>query len=354
MEMPDALYVCLQDDDKIAAFALDADTGQLTPRAEVPVAGGPSGLALSHDRRVLYAGHRTQPAISSFRIDQASGALTLLGTAAQEHAPTFMAPDRTGRYLLCAYYQGGGAAVHPLGADGAVGAASTGWLATATGAHAIATDPSNRFAFVPHIARLNDNVLEPPKNNPGPNMIMQFRFDAQTGRLSPNSPPRVEQPELTGPRHFCFHPSRDLVYFSNEQGCSVTVYRLDPANGTLAAAQTISTLPDGYTGRNTCSMIHLTPSGRFLYTANRGHNSIAGFAVDPASGHLTAAGRTPTEAVPSAFGLDPAGNFLFAAGSATGRLASYRINGDTGALSPLTTYAVGQRPMAVLAARFGA
>jgi len=206
--MPNALYVCLQDDDKIAAFALDADTGQLTPRAEVAAAGGPSGLAINNDRRVLYVGHRTQPAISTFRIDQGSGALTLLGTVAQEHAPTFMAPDRTGRYLLCAYYQGGGAAVRSLGADGAVGAPTLEWLATATGAHAIATDPSNRFAFVPHIARLNDNVLEPPKNNPGPNMIMQFRFDAETGRLSPNSPPRVEPPELTGPRHYCFHPTR--------------------------------------------------------------------------------------------------------------------------------------------------
>src|SRR6266699_5726248 len=198
--MPHALYVCLQDDDKIAAFAMDADTGQLTPQAEVAVAGGPSVLAVSPDRRVLYVGTRTKPTISSFRIDQRTGGLTPQGMVAQEHAPTFLAPDRSGKYLLCAYYQGGGAAVHPLGADGAVGAASTGWLATATGAHAIATDPSNRFAFVPHIARLNDNVMEPPKNNPGPNVIMQFRFDAQTGRLSPNSPQQVEPPALTGPR----------------------------------------------------------------------------------------------------------------------------------------------------------
>ena len=351
--MPHALYVCLQDDDKIAAFALDAGTGQLTPLAEIAVAGGPSGLAISPDRRVLYVGHRTRPAISSFRIDQSTGALAPLGTISQEHAPTFMAPDRTGRYLLCAYYQGGGAAVHRLSADGAVEAPSLGWLATATGAHAISTDPSNRFAFVPHIARLNDNVLEPPKDNPGPNMIMQFRFDAQTGRLSPNSPLRVEPAERVGPRHYCFHPTRDVAYFSNEQGCSVTLYRLDPVAGTLAAAQTITTLPEGYTGRNTCSQIHLTASGRFLYTANRGHNSIAGFAVDPATGHLTAIGRVPTEAVPSAFGLDPAGDFLFAAGSASGRLAAYRINGETGALTPLATYPVGQRPMAVLATRLG-
>ena len=220
--MPHALYVCLQDDDKLAVFAMNGETGQLTPRAEVPVAGGPSGLAISNDRRVLYVGHRAQPAISSFRIDPGTGQLTLLGTTAQEHAPTFMAPDRTGRYLLCAYYQGGGAAVYSLRADGALGSATQAWLPTATGAHAIATDPSNRVAFVPHIARLNDNVLEPPKNNPGPNVIMQFKFDAQTGRLSANSPAQVEPPEMTGPRHYCFHPTRNVAYFSNEQGCSVT------------------------------------------------------------------------------------------------------------------------------------
>jgi 6-phosphogluconolactonase len=242
--------------------------------------------------------------------------------------------------------------VHPLGADGAVGAPAPDWVATANGAHAIATDPSNRFAFVPHIARLNDNVLEPPKENPGPNMILQFRFDADSGRLTANSPFRVEPTERLGPRHYCFHPTLDLVYFSNEQGCSVTAYRLDRANGALSAAQTITTLPAGYSARNTCSQIHLTASGRFLYVGNRGHNSIAGFAVD-ASGQLTAAGHVPTEAVPSAFGLDPAGNFVFAAGTASGRLASYRINDATGALTPLATQAVGQRPAAVLATRLG-
>ncbi len=350
--MPYALYVCAQDDNKIIAFAMDADTGQLTPRAEVPSAGGPSVMAISPDRRTLYVGQRTGQAISSFRIDPGTGGLTLLGSIPQAHAPTFLAPDRTGRYLLSAYYQGGGAAVYHLGADGAVGAPSQDWLATATGAHAIQTDRSNRFAFVPHIARIQDNVLEPPKDNPGPNVIMQFRFDAGTGRLTANSPFRVEPAERLGPRHYCFHPTLDLVYFSNEQGCSVTGYRLDPTSGTLTAVQTISTLPDGYTARNTCSQIHLTPSGHFLYVGNRGHNSIAGFAVDSAGG-LTAIGRASTEAVPSAFALDPAGHFIFAAGTASGRLASYRINQETGALTPLTTYAAGQRPGAVLAARLG-
>jgi 6-phosphogluconolactonase len=347
--MPNTLYVGLQDDDKIAAFAIDAGSGQLTPQSEMPAVGGPSVMATSPDRRTLYVGHRTRPAISNFRIDQNTGALTLLGTVAQEHAPTFLAPDRTGKFLLCAYYQGGGAAVHPVGENGAATAPSLGWLATATGAHAIATDRSNRFAFVPHIARLNDNVLEPPKDNPGPNMILQLRFDARSGQLTPNSPARVELAERLGPRHYCFHPALDVVYFSNEQGCSVTAYRVDPATGTLSAMQTVTTLPDGYSARNTCSQIHLTPSGEFLYVGNRGHNSIAGFAVNQANGRLTAIGQISTEAVPNAFSLDPTGHFLFAAGTATGRLASYRINNETGALTPLSTYAVGQRPAAVTA-----
>jgi 6-phosphogluconolactonase len=338
----------LQDEDKIVAFTMDVATGRLTPHAEVSVAGGPSVLTLSPDRHVLYVGHRGQPAISSFRLDPPTGALTPQGTVASTHAPTFLATDRTGRYLLSAYYQGGYAAVHPLGTDGAVGAPPLDSLTTAMGAHAIQTDPSNQFAFVPHIARFNDNVLEPLRESTGPNVIWQLKFDVQTGRLTPNEPLRVEPATRLGPRHYCFHPTLPVVYFSNEQGCSVTAYRLDPATGALAALQTLTTLPDGYTARNTCSQIHLTPSGQFLYVGNRGHNSLAGFAVDAATGRLTARGHVATEAVPSAFCLDPAGQFVVAAGTASGRLAVYRIHGETGALTPLETYAVGQRPAAVL------
>jgi 6-phosphogluconolactonase len=353
--MPEMLYVGLQDDNKIAVFALDGDGGELTRRADVAAPRGPSIMAISPDHNTLYVGYRAQPSIASYRIDPANGGLSLLGTAAQADAPTFLAPDRTGRYMLCAYYQGGYAAVYPIAADGTIDPAATDKQETAVGAHAIATDPSNRFAFVPHIARIQDNVLEPPKNNPGPNVILQYRFDAQTGRLSPNTPHRVEQGDLIGPRHYIHHPSLDVIYFSNEQGCSVTAYRLDRANGTLSSMETISTLPTGHGERTTCSQIHLTPAGGFLYVGNRAVNgsSIAAFAVDPATGHLTAAGHIPTEAVPSAFCLDPAGRFLFAVGTASGRLASYRIDQQSGALIPLTVEEVGQRPAAVLATRLG-
>jgi 6-phosphogluconolactonase len=141
-----------------------------------------------------------------------------------------------------------------------------------------------------------------------------------------------------------------VVYFSNEQGCSVTAYQLDGASGTLSSVQTTSTLPAGHSERTTCSQIHVTPSGRFLYVGNRAANAsnIAAFAIDSTTGHLTAVGHTPTEAVPSAFCLDPAGHFLLAVGTASGRLASYRINQQTGALTPLAVEEVGRRPGAVL------
>jgi 6-phosphogluconolactonase len=352
--MPDILYVGLQDDDRIAVYTIDGGggSGALTKRADVAGGGGPSVFAISPDRQTLYVGRRTQPSVASYHIDPSTGGLSLIGTMAQADAPTFLAPDRAGRFMLAAYYQGGYAAVHAIGPDGALGAQSD-KQATAIGAHAIATDPSNKFAFVPHIARIQDNVMEPAKNNPGPNFIAQFRFDAASGKLAPNTPARLEQGELIGPRHYTFHPSLDVAYFSNEQGCGVTAYRLDRGAGTLSAMQTISTLPAGHSGRTTCSQIHLTPTGRFLFVGNRSPaaSSIAAFAVDAASGQLTAAGHAETEAVPSAFCLDPAGHFLYAVGTASGRIASYRIDQGTGALSPLGAEAVGQRPAAVLAAR---
>ena len=339
--MPYYMYVSLQDDDKIATYTMDSDTGKLTSKSETPVEGGPSSLAISPDRQVLYASHRNSMAISSYRIDHATGGLTQNGKVSVEAAPTFIATDRQGKFLLSSYYQGAHAAVHPLGEDGSVGGAPIEWRQTAIGAHAMQTDPSNQFAFVPHI-----------DNRGGPNAIFQFKFDPDTGHLTPNSPARVDQPPGTGPRHFCFHPNLDILYFSNEQGSSVSGYNLDTATGTLSGFQTISTLPAGYQESNTCSQIQMSPSGKFLYAPNRGHNSIAAFSVD-ASGKLTPIGQVPTEERPSAFSLDPQGKFVYGAGSETNKLASYRINQDTGELTPMEVYDVGKRPMWVLITNIG-
>lgn len=351
--MPNYMYVSQQDDNKISIFTVDAGSGELTPSAEVQVSDAPSMLAISPDRRFLYVGHREPPGISSWGIDQGTGGLTQVGKVSTEGWSAYLGTDRKGKYLLSAYYQAGHVGVHPIGTDGAVGEPPIDWVATDIGAHAIQTDPTNKFAYVPHIARLFDNVMEPPKDQPGPNVIFQFNFDETTGRLTPNSPLKLEVGEGLGPRYFCFHPTLNIAYFSDEQGCSVTGYRLDASTGGLTAFQTISTLPDDFTGRNTCSQIQITASGKFLYVPNRGHNSIAGFAVDASNGRLTSIGQVSTEAVPNAFSLDPEGRFIFAAGASSGRLASYRINGDTGAPTPLETYAVGLRAGGVVVTSLG-
>jgi 6-phosphogluconolactonase len=330
--MPYYMYVALQEDNKISIFTIDPQTGKLTPQGETSVSGGPFTLAISPDRKFLYAGCRDTPQISSFQINLATGGLTQHGTVSLEAWPVYISTDRNGKFVLSAYYQGAHVAVHPIGEDGSVGGPPIEWLATATGAHAMQTDPTNRYAFVPHIA------------GNGPNAIFQFRFDDTTGRLTPNAPARVEPEAFLGPRHFCFHPSLDILYFSNEQGCSVTGYRLDTATGTLSAFQTITTLPEGYTERNTCSQIQVSASGRFLYAPNRGHNSIACFSVDPSTGELTATGRVASEPIPNALCLDPQDKFLFSAGQESGRMAAFSINSDSGGLIPLETYPLGNRP----------
>ena len=330
--MPYYMYVALQEDNKIAVFTIDPQTGKLTPQVEVSVAGGPFTMAISPDRKFLYAGTRESTQLYSFQINQTNGGLTQNGTVSLEAWPVYISTDRKGKYVLSAYYQGAHAAVHPIGGDGSVGGPPIEWLATATGAHAMQTDPTNSYAFVPHIA------------GNGPNAIFQFRFDENTGRLTPNSPAKVEPEAFLGPRHFCFHPSLDILYFSNEQDCSVSGYRLDTASGTLSLFQTITTLPEGYTERNTCSQIQISASGKFLYAPNRGHNSIACFSVDASTGQLTANGIVASEPRPNALCLGPQDKFLYSAGQDSGRMASFSVNPDSGALTPLETSPLGNGP----------
>ncbi|MCZ6679946.1 MAG: lactonase family protein [Candidatus Poribacteria bacterium] len=324
-------YIVVGSENKISRFNMDADTGQLVFQEDVAVGGSPGPLAVSPDRKFLYAGVRSTREISSFRIDQSTGSLSAIGTASLDADPCYMATDRNGNFLLSAYYGAGKVTVHPIGQDKSVGSQVIASISTAERAHCIQTDASNRFVFVPHTA--------------GPNLIFQFVFDENTGALTPNAVPRVIPEAGAGPRHFCFHPNKDVLYFSNEQGSSVTAYHFDTSAGTLAPLQTLSTLPDDFDGENSCAQIHMTPNGKFLYVSNRGHDSIAEFAIDDATGQLTALGQQPTEAVPRAFTVDPTGNFLFAGGQASGRLASYRIDRQTGALSPLETYTVGNQSM---------
>ncbi len=334
------MYVSFQDDDLISVFAMEPATGVIRRLFDLDVPGGPAPMTLSPDRRTLHVGRRGQKALTSFGVDPRSGELTERSTVPLDGEPVYVAMDRAGRYVLTAYYYQSVVGVHGVDGDGGVFAPPAAWRTTAHGAHAILTDRSNRFAFVPHIA------------NRGPNAIFQFHFDPTTGQLRANDPPRVSPSEYLGPRALVFHPALDVVYFSDEQAGSVSAYEIAAA-GTLTPLQRVSTLPEGYNEPNTCSQIQMTPDGRFLYAPNRGHNSVASFRVDAADGRLTPTGRASTEPVPRAFNVDPDGRFVYAAGLDSGRIASYQIQPADGSLVPLETYEGGRRPMWVLLTRLG-
>ena len=335
------LYVSLQQEDRIAQYTVDPNTGALEHQADYALAGMPAPLAADPARRFLFAGRRRpgEFGLSGFRIRPGDGSLEPVNDVPLGGDPVHVSVDRSGRYLLSAYYYQSRVGVHGFDHDGVLEASPIEWRETGIGAHYVQTDPSNRFAFVPHIAE---------GNHTGVNAIFQFRFDEESGRLAPNEPDRVTPNAPEGPRHFCFNPNLNVLYSSNEQGCSVSAYRFNPDAGLLTPFQTVPTLPDDYDGPNSCSQIQITPDGRFLYAPNRGHNSIAAFAVDRADGSLTALGQTATEPIPRAFSLDTSGSFLYAAGLDSGNLAAYRIDPNSGLLEPPATYPVGQGPMWVL------
>jgi 6-phosphogluconolactonase (cycloisomerase 2 family) len=330
---PVFLYASLGGENKILIFKVDPGDGKLTRAGEVPVGGAPGALAVDPERRFLFASLRSISSLASYRIDTAAGNLAHVSTIPAGADAAYVGVDRSGRFLLSAYYQAGKVMVHAINKDGSLASEPRSEVTTDRNAHSAVPDAENRFVFVPHT---------------GPNAIFQFLFDSQTGRLTANQVPKASTPDRTGPRHLRFHPSRPMAYVANEQGSSVTGYRFDPA-GRLESFQTLSTLPPDYQGPNTCAEIKVHPSGRFLYVSNRGHDSIATFSVDAATGRLTRLGHTPTEKTPRSFDLDPSGHFLYAAGQASGKIAAYRIDRGTGELKPLEAYDAGKQPSWLLA-----
>ena len=325
------VFVAVSGDNRIARFRMDEDTGEMVETGSTDAAEGPAPLATDPEERFLFAALRGNSVLVSYRIDPEE--LALISKVPLETDACFVSTDRTGRFLFSAYYRGGMITVHPVSKDGELGESPVERIETKKNAHFMMTDTSNRFAYVPHT---------------GPNTIFQFLFDEKSGKLSPNSPGQVSGFEKAETRHLAFHPALDMVYCSNEAGCSISAFRLDKSTGCLSLLQTESTLPDRFKGKNSCAQIRMTPDGRHVYVSNRGHDSIAGFSIDETTGRLSRLEQTPTEKVPRAFNIDPKGRFLLVAGRDTGNVATFRIDPDSGNLVPVETNAVGRTPMWVL------
>jgi len=343
-------YVSFRFGNEIGIFTMDPDTGELTWRERVPLAGGPDPLILDPRRRFLYAGCRDRQKLNSFRIDSATGALSPVGEVPLQGEPIQIITDRTGRFLLGAYFYQSTIGVHALNDAGVIAFPPVEWRYTAYGAHGVEIDASNRFVFVPHVARSG-----------GPNAVAQLKFDASTGRLAPNAEAFLYLRGNQGPRHIVCHPTLNVAYSSDEQGCSATAYRIDPETGVLVDFQTIPTVP-GYEPRSevTCSAVQVSPNGKFLFVVTREHDSITSFAIDHRSGELTYIGWVPTEPNARPLCVDPEGRFLVAAGSGPfrprttpdrDRLVTYEVDQTTGQLTPMEAYEGGNGPMWILLTR---
>ncbi len=332
------LFVSLTGDETIKLYDLDPQSGALQLRA-TSNAHGPSGpLWLHPNGRVLYDGHVESTTLASFRFDAASGELTLINKIDTGiETPAHLITDQNGRFLLTAYYTGGGITVHRLGADGAIGELAQ-YVNTGEKAHAVGI-AQERFVFVPHVCPTNKTS--------------QFRFDHNTGLLAPNEPAELLPPdENTGPRHICFRPQGDVAYIVNEQGNTVTAHRFDAQRGALTIFQHLSTLPADYGEGGYTAHVEVHPNGKWLYASNRGHDSIAGFNI-AADGALSPFGHFAVPASPRSFNIDPTGAYLYCAGEAADRMTAYRVDLASGALYPLQDYAVGKSPFWVMVTTLG-
>jgi 6-phosphogluconolactonase len=320
------VYVSMASEQKIQGCRLGTRDGVLTPLEAVSVAGQPGSLAVDPRKKLLVASLRSTSSLASFRLDPASGKLKLIGTAQlpKGENAAFVATDRTGRWLLSASYNGGKAVVHRLTDDGRIQTPAVHTAAVAKTAHSVITDRDNRWVFVPAVQ---------------PNAVFQFRLDAETGKLT-EAGKAAGGKENAGPRHIAFHPTLEVAYTADEKGSSVTAYSFNGKAG-LKPAQNLSSLPADFKGLNVPADVKVHPNGKFLWITNRGHDSLAGFAID-GRGRLTTLGHTPTEKNPRSFDIDPDGRFLLAAGEDSGGLTVYRVDSKTGKLSKANTYKVGK------------
>jgi 6-phosphogluconolactonase len=332
----------------IYLFEMNPSTGALSQREVFPNGSNPSWLALDPSRTHLYAANETKTfegansgSVSAYSIDRSSGRLTLLNTVSSQGAgPAHLSVHPSGKYVLVANYFGGTVAVLPIISNGSLGQATDvkqdegqvgpthaksgppGSFAISghdhTHAHMVHADPSGKFVM---------------SSDLGMDRIFVWKFDVESGKLSPNDPASVTFPPGDGPRHFIFHPNGRWFYSLQEEASTLVSFDYDAAAGRLAEKQTISSLPKGFAGTNFTSEIRISPDGRFVYAGNRLHDSIAYFSIGK-TGTLTFVGEAWTRGdYPRSFTIDPTGNFLYSCNQRGDAVTTFRIDRKTGGLT---------------------
>jgi 6-phosphogluconolactonase len=334
-EKPETIvYVSNAGDPSVSVLSLDRGKGDvdLIEKVEIPGAEEPSPtsmpLALSPDRRFLYAALRSEPyTVVGFAIDPASGRLTYRHSAPLEASMAYIAVDRTGHWLLGASYPAGKVTVNPIDGNGKVGAPACQTLTDRPKAHCIALDSANEHAYCA--------VLEQ-------DLILQMNFDPATGRLAPNTPGEIAVKSGAGPRHLAFHPSGRFLYLITETTATIGAYTIDPKSGALKELQFVDMLA-GTKEPPAAADLHVTPDGRFLYGSERRSNMLVGFRIDPHKGTLTLVERTATETTPRGFGIEPRGKFLLSVGLDSHNMTVYAIR-PNGSLDVVKQHPMGRNP----------
>jgi 6-phosphogluconolactonase len=339
------VYVSNAEDGDIGMYAMESD-GTLKPGPRVQAGKLVMPMSVSPDKRFLFASVRTKPySAVTYAIDRKTGALKELSRGPLAESFPYISADKTGRFLLGASYGGHLVSVNPIGKDGKVGAPQQ-VVPTARNAHAIITDKTNRYVYVPHL---------------GTDQIFQFRFDAKTGKLTANTPPVVQMKAGYGPRHIIISGDNKFAYLLNELTAMVTTLALDGKTGLLTQVSEASALPpdsklkpgaprvpagQGEPQRDVsndiwASDLHLTPDGKFLYAAERTSSTLGAFSVDAATGKLTYLSSTPVEKQPRGFRIHPNGKYMVASGELSDTISVYAIEAN-GALTLVQKYPTGK------------
>ncbi len=329
----------------IYIFAVDPATGALTQQQLCEDGMNPSWIAFHPSAKFLYAAnevsnfgnHRTG-AVTAYAVDAHSGSLTRLNTVSSEGAgPAHLSVHPSGKHVLVANYYGGSFAVLPVLPDGRLGAATDVKVDTqSTGPLHAASGPPGSFAISGHDRPHGHMIQADPSGNfvlgsdLGTDTIHIWRLNGNSGKLDSAGDVRV--PAGDGPRHFVFHPNGRWLYSLQEEASTLILFDFDSAGGTLKPRQQVSSLPTGFAGTDFTSEVRISNDGKFLYAANRLHDSIAVFSIG-ASGQLTFVSETWTRGdYPRSFTIDPSGKYLYCCNQRADAVTCFRVDPTTGSL----------------------